>query len=365
MKALVYHGPGRRAWETVPDPELEQPTDALVRIDAATICGTDLHILNGDLPDVAPGRILGHEAVGTVVETGDAVTTARKGDRVLVSCVTSCGHCRPCREGRYGLCSGGGGWILGRTIDGLQAELARVPFADNSLHRLPEGLGSEQALFVGDILPTAFEVGVLNGGVQPGDTVAVIGAGPVGLATIVTAQLFSPSVIVAIDLIDGRLTRAQELGATVAINSGREDPVAKIAALTGGAGVDVAIEAVGLPETFELAVELVRAGGRVANVGLHGRPATLHLEKLWPQDLTITTGQVDTSSTPRLLQLVAAGRLDPSAFTTHRFGLHDTMRAYDVFASAGETNALKVVLVTDRIALAAVESERFFVGGGV
>src|SRR5689334_21880548 len=248
MKALVYHGPGQRSWDEVPDPVIQDPTDAIVRIDSSTICGTDLHILKGDVPEVQPGTVLGHEAVGTVVETGAAVTTLEEGDRVLVSCITSCGRCRFCKEGHYGLCTGGGGWIFGHTIDGLQAEFARVPFADTSVYKLPEGLTPEDVIFLADILPTAYEVGVLNGGVQPGDTVAVVGAGPIGLATIMTAQLFTPSRIIAIDLAEARLEKALEFGADVAINNGTTDAVAKVMELTDGLGVDVAVEAVGVPE---------------------------------------------------------------------------------------------------------------------
>jgi alcohol dehydrogenase len=344
MKALVYHGPGQRAWEQVADPTILEPTDAIVRIDSSTICGTDLHILKGDVPETKPGTILGHEAVGTVVETGSAVTTIVAGDRVLVSCITSCGRCRFCKEGHYGLCTGGGGWIFGHLIDGLQAELARVPFADTSVYKVPEGLSDEQVLFLADILPTAYEVGVLNGRVEPGDTVAIVGAGPIGLAAIMTARLYTPGRIVAIDLADARLEKALEFGADVAVNNGSDDPVARVMELTGGLGADVAIEAVGVPETFELCAELIRPGGRVANVGVHGQCATLHLEKLWIRDVLITTGLVDTWTTPRLMRLIEGGRLDPTVLATHRFSLAETEHAYDVFAAAAETHALKVVL---------------------
>jgi len=344
MKALVYHGPGQRAWEDVPDPKIEEPTDAIVRIDSSTICGTDLHILKGDVPEVEPGTILGHEAVGTVIETGGAVTTLEPGDRVLVSCITSCGRCRFCKEARYGLCTGGGGWIFGHLIDGLQAEYARVPFADTSVYKIPDELSDEQVLFLADILPTAYEVGVLNGEVGPGDTIAIVGAGPIGLAAIMTAKLYTPGRIIAIDLSDSRLEKAHEFGADETINSGREDAKARVLELTGGFGADVAVEAVGIPETFELCTEIVRPGGHVANVGVQGHPVTLHLETLWIRGLALTTGLVDTFTTPRLLKLVAEGRLDATAFVTHRFSLDDTMAAYDTFAAAAETEALKVVL---------------------
>jgi alcohol dehydrogenase len=344
MKALVYHGPGRKSWDDVPDPVLQAPGDVIVHISSSTICGTDLHILKGDVPEVTPGTILGHEAVGTIVEKGTGVTTLEVGDRVLISCITSCGRCSFCKEGRYGLCTGGGGWIFGHLIDGLQAEYARVPFADTSVYKVPDELSDEQVLFLADILPTAFEVGVIAGRVEPGDTVAIVGAGPIGLAAIMTAKLLTPGQIVAIDVADARLEKARRFGADVTVNNGTEDAVARVMALTDGLGADVAIEAVGVPETFELCTDLIRPGGRVANVGVHGRPATLHLEKLWIRDVTITTGLVDTSTTARLLKLIAEGRLDPLPFATHRYPLSAVITAYDTFAAAAETDALKVVL---------------------
>ena len=344
MKALVYHGPSQRGWDTVDDPTIIDPTDIVVRIDSSTICGTDLHILKGDVPETTPGTVLGHEAVGTVQEIGPGVNTVAVGDRVLLSCVSSCGRCRFCKEGRYGQCLGGGGWIFGHLIDGLQAEYARVPFADNSVYKVPDELSDEQVLFLADILPTAYEVGVLNGMVSPGDVVAIVGAGPIGLAAILTATLYTPGRIVAIDLADSRLESALRFGADTTINNGREDACAQVMDLTDGLGADVAFEAVGVPQTFELAAELIRPCGRVANIGVHGQPVTLHLEKLWIRDVTVTTGLVDTYTIPRLMRLTASGRLDPTIFVTHRFALDDTMGAYDTFADAASTNALKVVL---------------------
>ncbi len=344
MKALVYHGPGERGWDTVEDPTILDPTDAIVRIETSTICGTDLHILKGDVPETTPGTVLGHEAVGIVQEIGASVTTIAPGDRVLLSCVSSCGRCRFCKEGHYGQCLGGGGWIFGHLIDGLQAEYARVPFADNSVYKVSGQLTDEQVLFLADILPTSFEVGVLNGMVSPGDTVAIVGAGPIGLAAILTAKLYTPGRIIAIDLADSRLESAVRFGADTTINNGSEDAVAKVMELTDGLGADVSFEAVGVPDTFELAADLIRPGGRVANIGVHGKAASLHLEKLWIRDVTITTGLVDTFSIPQLMRLISSGRLDPSLFATHRFALGDTMAAYDVFADAANTGALKVVL---------------------
>jgi alcohol dehydrogenase len=344
MQAVVYHGPGNKAWEEVADPQLADETDAIVRVDTVTICGTDLHILKGDVPAVSDGRILGHEAVGTVEQVGSAVTTIKPGDRVLVSCISACGRCRFCRVSQYGQCIGGGGWILGHLIDGTQAEKVRVPFADTSTHLVPGNVSDEQVLMLADILPTGYEVGVLNATVQPGDVVAVVGAGPIGLAAVVGAQLFSPATIVAIDLADSRLDAAKQFGATVTVNNGRDDPVARLRELTEGLGADVAIEAVGVPETFELCTRLIRPGGRVANVGVHGKPATLHLEELWIRNVRITTGLVDTYSTPTLLKLVASAQLDVGRFVTHHFPLDQFIDAYDTFARAGETGALKVVL---------------------
>jgi alcohol dehydrogenase len=344
MKALVYHGPGERGWDTIDDPTIIDPTDAIVRIDTSTICGSDLHILKGDVPETLPGTVLGHEAVGTVEEVGSAVTTIAPGDRVLLSCVSACGRCRYCKEGHYGQCLGGGGWIFGHTINGLQAEFARVPFADNSVYKFPQTLADEQVLFLADILPTAFEVGVLNGAIAPGDVVAIVGAGPVGLAAILTAKLFTPARIVSIDLADSRLESALKFGADITINNSREDPLALVMEMTDGLGVDVALEAVGVPQTFELATSLIRPGGHVANIGVHGKPAELHLETLWTRDVTITTGLVDTFSIPQLLRLITDGRLDPSLFATHHYALEDTMAAYDTFADAANSGALKVVL---------------------
>ncbi len=343
MHALVYHGPGQKAWEEVPNPVLLDDSDAIVRVDATTICGSDLHILKGDVPEVTDGRILGHEAVGTVVEIGPSVKSVRVGDRVLVSCITACGACRFCRQGRYGQCLGGGGWILGHLIDGTQAEYVRVPFADTSTYPIPPGVADEDILMMSDILPTGYEVGVLNGCVQPGDVVAIVGAGPIGLSAVMGAQLFSPSHIVAIDLTDSRLEAAKQFGADITVNNGREDPLEVIKGLTGGLGADVAIEAVGVPSTFELAATLIRPGGHVANIGVHGQPATLHLEQLWSRDVTITTGLVDTYSTPTLLRLIGH-QLQVGRLVTHQFAMDDFLAAYDTFARAADTGALKVVI---------------------
>ena len=348
MKALVYHGPGKKAWEDVPDPRIIEDTDAIVGVEVSTICGTDLHILKGDVPEVADGRTLGHEAIGTVEAVGAAVSTIRPGDRVLVSCVSACGRCRFCRDRMYGQCTGGGGWILGHQIDGTQAEYVRVPFADTSAYVIPHGVDDEAVLMLADILPTAYEVGAVNGRVRPGDTVAIVGAGPIGLSAILGSRLYGPGHVVAIDLADARLEAAKRFGADVVINSSTQDPAEVLSAITGGLGADVAIEAVGVPETFELCTRLVRPGGHVANIGVHGKPATLHLEQLWSRNVTITTGLVDTWSTPTLLELVTSGQLDARKFVTHRYALDDVQAAYEIFARANDTGALKVSLYNTR-----------------
>jgi alcohol dehydrogenase len=344
MRAMVYQGPGQRAYTDVPDPQITDDADVIVRVDATTICGTDLHILAGDVPSVRPGRILGHEAVGTVEDVGGAVRTMAPGDRVLVPCISVCGACRYCREGHYGQCLDGGGWVLGHTFDGTQADFVRVPFADTSTYRLPDGVSDEAALMLADILPTGYEVGVLRAGVSPGDVVAVVGTGPVGLAAIMSARLFSPSHIVAIDHADLRLEAAKQFGADITVNNAVTDPLGVVRSLTDGLGADVAIEAVGKPETFELAVNLARPGAHIANIGVHGKPAALHLEDQWIRDITVTTGLVDTYSTPTLLRLVASGQLEAARLVTHRFGFDDFDAAYDVFSHAADSGALKVVL---------------------
>jgi alcohol dehydrogenase len=344
MRALVYHGPGRKAWEEVPKPEIIADTDAIVRVDTTTICGTDLHILKGDVPVVTDGRILGHEATGVVEAVGSGVKSVKPGDHVLVSCVSVCGTCRYCREGHPGQCLSGGGWILGYLIDGTQADYVRVPFADTSTYPVPDGVPDENILMLADILPTAYEVGVLNGGVRPGDVVAIVGSGPIGLSAITGARLFSPAHIVAIDMADARLEAAKQFGADIVVNNTRQDPLEVVRSLTGGLGADVTIEAVGVPATFELAVALSRPGGHIANIGVHGAPATLHLEEQWIRNITITTGLVDTYSTPTLLRLVTSGQIDAGKFITHRFSLDEFGQAYDTFSRAADTGALKVVL---------------------
>jgi alcohol dehydrogenase len=349
MKALVYHGPGKKAWEEVPDPTIVQPTDVLVRIDTTTICGTDLHILKGDVPAVTEGRILGHEGVGTVTEVGAAVSTVAVGDRVIVSCISACGACSYCHQGLYAHClaeegASGIGWIFGHLIDGTQAEYVRVPFADNSVYKVPPGVSDEAAVMLSDILPTGFEIGVRYGRVKPGDVVAVVGAGPVGLAAMMTAGLYGASRVVALDLDRNRLQQALKLGATDVVDSGEADWLDQVMAMTDGLGVDVAIEAVGIPATFESCTRMVRPGGSVANVGVHGKPVELRLQDLWIMDLAVTMGLVSTSTTPMLLKLVAQHKLPAELFATHEFRLDEMLDAYDTFGRAAETGALKVVI---------------------
>ena len=343
MKALTYRGPGRRSWEDRPRPKVQAATDAIVRVTTTTICGTDLHILKGDLPTVESGRILGHEGVGVVDEIGSNVTSFKRGDRVIISCVTSCGHCKFCRKNMYSHCATGG-WILGYQIDGTQAEYVRIPYADTSLYALAPGLDEEVATMLSDILPTGFECGVLNGQVKPGDTVAIVGAGPVGLAALLTAKLYSPAELILIDLDDNRLEVARSFGATTVVNSSDGKAVERVMALTKQAGVDVAIEAVGVPATFDICQSIIAPGGHIANVGVHGKSVELHLERLWSSNITLTTRLVDTVTTPMLLGVVQSGRLDAKKLVSHRFALSDIMKAYDTFGNAAKEHALKVIL---------------------
>ena len=343
MKALVYDGPGKKQLEDAPKPFLREPTDAVVRVTRTTICGTDLHILKGDLSTVAPGRILGHEGIGIIDEVGTGVSRFHKGDRVLISCITACGKCEFCRRNIPSHCENGG-WILGNTIDGTQAEFVRIPFADTSLYPIPEAADEDAMVMLSDILPTGYECGVLNGAVKPGDTVAIIGAGPVGLSALLTTQFYAPANLIAIDLDDNRLEVARQFGATAVINSTDGKAVEKVMAMTFGKGVDVAIEAVGVAATFGLCQEIVGVGGHIANIGVHGASVVLHLEKLWSQNVTITTRLVDAITTPLLLKTVMAGKLKPKQLITHHFTLNDVIKAYDTFGNAGKERALKVIL---------------------
>jgi len=343
MKALVYHGPGKYAWEDKPRPAIQDPGDAIVRITTTTICGTDLHILKGDLPAVTDGRILGHEGIGVVEQVGTGVSEFHVGDKVIISCVTACLKCDFCKRGMYSHCRHGG-WILGYTLDGTQAEYVRIPQADGSLYAFPSGGDEEALVMLSDILPTGFECGVLNGKVKPGDTVAIVGAGPVGLAVLLTAQFYSPAAIFMIDLDDKRLAVAKQFGATNLINSADGHAAHHVMELTEGAGVDVAIEAVGIPATFDICQEILAPGGRLANVGVHGTSVQLRLEKLWAHNITLTTRLVDTVTTPMLLKVVQSGRLQPRKLVTHRFGMAEVMKAYDTFGDAAKERALKVLL---------------------
>ena len=345
MNALVYHGPGKKSWEQKPRPVILQPTDALVRILKTTICGTDLHIMKGDVPDVAEGRIIGHEGVGIIEEIGSAVSNFKKGDHVLISCITSCGKCEYCKRGMYSHCENGG-WILGHLIDGTQAEFVRIPYADNSLYHIPAGSDEEALVMLSDILPTGFECGVLNGKVQPGNSIAIVGSGPIGLAALLTAQFYSPAQIIVIDPDDNRLEVAKKFGATHVINNAKEKVIERVMQITGK-GVDTAIEAVGIPVTFELCESIVAPGGTIANIGVHGKSVELHLEKLWSHNITITTRLVDTVTTPMLLKTVQSNKLDSKKLITHRFALSDIIKAYDTFQNAAREKALKVILVNE------------------
>lgn len=346
MKALVYYGPGKKLWEDKPLPSIKEPTDAIVKILKTTICGTDLHILKGDVPEVTAGRIIGHEGVGIIEHAGTSVNNFKKGDHVLISCITSCGKCEYCKKGMYSHCENGG-WILGHLIDGTQAEYVRIPYADNSLYHIPAGSDEEALVMLSDILPTGFECGVLNGKVQPGNTLAIVGSGPIGLAALLTAQFYSPAEIIMIDPDDNRLATAKNFGATQTINNSKENAVEKVKQLTNNKGVDTVIEAVGIPATFELCQLLVAPGGTIANIGVHGKSVELHLEKLWSANITITTRLVDTVTTPLLLKTVQSKKLNAKQLITHRFKLNDIIHAYDTFQHAAKEKALKVILTNE------------------
>jgi alcohol dehydrogenase len=349
MKALVYEGPGKKSWKDVPNPKIQQPTDVIVKMDATTICGTDLHILKGDVPEVEIGRILGHEGIGVVTEVGSGVSQLAVGDRVILSCVSSCGRCANCRQSLYSHCLdpegvAGIGWIFGYMIDGTQAEFVRVPFAENSVYKIPADMTDAEGILLSDILPTGFEIGVQYGKVSPGDVVAVIGSGPVGLSAVMTARLYGPSKIIAIDLDSARLKRAADFGATDTVNSGDADWKEQVLALTDGAGVDVAIEAVGVPATFTMATEIVRPGGNVANIGVHGKSVDLKLNELWIKNIDISMGLVNTNTLGMLLKLVAQHKLPAEKFVTHEFSFDQMIEAYDTFGNASKYDALKVLI---------------------
>ena len=347
MKALVYHGPGKLALEDKPTPAIKAPTDAVVKVTRTTICGTDLHIMKGDLPTVVDGRILGHEGVGVIEQLGDGVSNFSVGDRVLISCITSCGKCANCKKGMYSHCENGGGWILGNLIDGTQAEYVRIPFADNSLYPIPVGADEDAIVMLSDILPTGLECGTLNGQVKPGDTVAIIGGGPVGLAALLTAQFYSPAEIIMIDVDDNRLEVSKRFGATHIVNNLDGKAVEKVMALTDQRGVDVAIEAIGVSLSFDICQAIVAAGGHIANIGVHGKPVQLNLDRLWAHNITLTTRLVDTVTMPMLLKTVMSGKIQPKHLITHHFPLRDVMQAYDTFGNAMREHALKVIITND------------------
>lgn len=347
MKALVYHGPGKLALEEKSKPVLKSKTDAIVRILKTTICGTDLHIKKGDVPAVTDGRILGHEGVGVIDQIGTSVSNFKVGDRVIISCISSCGKCGNCKKGMYSHCENGGGWILGNLIDGTQAEFTLIPFADNSLYAVPAGADEEALVMLSDILPTGFECGVINGQVKPGDTVAIVGGGPIGLAALLTAQFYSPAEVIMIDVDPNRLEVAKSFGATLVIDNTDGKAIEKVMSMTKNRGVDVAIEAIGLPQSFDVCQSIVTAGGHIANIGVHGKPVQLNLDKLWSQNITLTTRLVDTVTTPMLLKTVLSGKVEPKKLITHHFSLTDILKAYETFGNAMKEKALKVIIRND------------------
>jgi len=343
MKALVYKGNGQCALDDRPIPEIQEPTDAIVKVTYTTICGTDTHILHGDVPTCKPGTILGHEGFGVVHEPGPGVSRFKKGDRVLINCISSCATCNYCRRGMYSHCIKGG-WILGHTVDGTQAEYVRIPLADSGLHLAPEGVDEKSLVMLSDILPTGLECGVLNGKVQPGSSVAIVGAGPVGLAALMTAKLYSPSLVIVIDRDPNRLRVAQKLGADHVVHGGESSPEEAVMGLTDNTGCDTVIEAVGIAETLELAQDLVAPGGTIANVGVHGKSCTLKIEKLWGHNISLTTRLVDTVTTPMLLKLFAAGGIQPGQLITHEYPFREMQKAYTTFKAAAQHEALKMLI---------------------
>jgi alcohol dehydrogenase len=345
MQALIYNSPGQKNLEDRPKPLIKAPTDAIIRVTKTTICGTDLHILKGDVATCKPGTILGHEGVGVIDSVGNGVNAFKVGDRVLISCITACGRCMFCRKSMYSHCTTGG-WILGNSIDGTQAEYVRIPYADTSLYPIPNDVDEEALVMLSDILPTGFECGVLNGKVQVGCTVAIVGSGPIGLASLLTAQFYSPSKIIMIDLDDNRLAVAKRFGATATVNSSDGTAADQVKKLTDGLGVDAAIEAVGIPATFELCEDIIAAGGVIANVGVHGVKVDLHLETLWSRNVTIRTGLVDTFSIPMLMKTAQSKRVDATQLITHHFKLEEIVEAYETFGKAADTKALKVIIST-------------------
>ncbi len=354
MKAMTYYGKNDVRFEERPKPTIIEPTDAIIRMEKTTICGTDLGILKGKNPEIEEmarkktgewnGRILGHEGIGVIEEVGDAVKNFKKGDRVIISCISRCGSCENCQKQLYSHCRQDGGWIMGYMIDGTQAEFVRTPFADTSLYHLPENLNTDVAVFLSDALPTGHEIGVQYGDVKPGDTVVIVGAGPVGMGCLLTAQLYSPSLIIVVDLDDNRLEMAKQMGATHTVNSDKEDAVAKVLELTGGRGVDCAIEAVGIPATFDICQKVVKEGGHVANVGVHGQSVNFEIDKLWIKNLTVTTGLVNANTTGMLLKACECSKLPMDKLATHHFKFDEFEKAYDVFKHASENKAMKVVI---------------------
>lgn len=343
MKAMVYYGDHNIKLEEKPKPTIQKPTDVIVKILKTTICGTDLGIYKGKNPEIASGRILGHEGVGIIEEVGSSVSQFKVGDKVLISCISACGSCSYCKKQMYSHCKDGG-WILGYMIDGVQAEYARIPHADNSLHKIPETIDDETAVLLSDILPTGHEIGVQYGNVKPGDEIAIVGAGPVGMSALLTAQFYSPSKIIMIDLDENRLEMAKELGATHTINSGSENVEEAIKKIVEEDGVDVAIEAVGIPPTWDICQKIVKAGGNIANVGVHGKKVDFEIEKLWIKNLTITTGLVNTNTTPMLIKAAATNKLPLKKMITHHFKLSELEHAYQVFLDGAKERAIKIII---------------------
>ncbi|KAJ5328697.1 hypothetical protein N7452_009087 [Penicillium brevicompactum] len=351
MKAIVYTGGSDISIEVHPKPVILEATDAIVRVLHTTICGTDLHILQGHVPTCTPGRILGHEGVGVIETLGADVTNFTVGQVVVISCITSCGACYYCDRKMPSQCETGG-WILGNKIDGTQAEYVRIPHASFSLHVLPKSIDQKVAVTLSDTVPTSYECGILNGSIQPGSTVAIIGTGPIGLMILQMAKkLYSPSMTAVIGRGHSRLNTATSMGADHAFSvlDGQEVAISSALSATKERGFDVVIEAVGTPESFELSQALVGPGGTIASLGVFGQSCELHLEKLWNRNICLRTRLIDAVSTPDLLKMVETGGIEPQFLISHKFTFDEIQKAYEAFEAPSKHGTLKVVLTMPEI----------------
>ncbi|KAH3684095.1 hypothetical protein WICPIJ_004935 [Wickerhamomyces pijperi] len=363
MKAIVYKGtPGVKELLSIPVPTIQAATDAVVKLSYTTICGSDLHIISGHVADMQkPLTVLGHEGIGIVESIGDKVSNFKVGDKVLISCITSCGSCVYCKKGLQSHCMDGG-WILGHNINGTQAEYVRIPHADNSLYNIKRYEGSikdEALLMLSDILPTGNEMGAVNGRIDRGDVVAIVGCGSVGISALIASKTYDPKSVIMIDFDDERLKVAKEFfGADYVLNPGKVNVKEEIMKITSelniqsreglDAGVDVAIECVGIPATFQTCQDIIAPGGRIANVGVHGVKVDLQLQDLWIKNIQIATGLVNANTTPDLLKKIESGELEPSRLVTHHFKFSEVLKAYEVFKNSSQEKCIKVFLEFDQ-----------------